>query len=251
MSKTTSLVLWWWGARWLAHIWIYKALTEKGVIFDEVVGTSMWAIVWAGIALWYTWEEIIAFRETTNLWKITDIRLWLPSIVWGTVSGEKLLEHLHIYTRGANFDDTIVPLKVLATNAKTAEPVVFSTWDIAQALRASSSFPGVIWAYELDDVTYIDGGVCSNLPLWYATSDTIIACGFRGPIHWFLQRRNPLMQAEWLLEMLLYQQHLKDIALCTKELTMLQPDVSNISTFDFTRAEWIIEQGYSKAMELV
>ena len=63
-GRAVGLVLAGGGARGFAHIGIIKALREAGVAFDQVGGTSMGAIIAAGLAMeWDTAEVTMRMRE--------------------------------------------------------------------------------------------------------------------------------------------------------------------------------------------
>jgi len=211
----------------------------------------MGAIVWAGIALWYTYEQIIQFREDTKLRKIADVRLGLPSMVYGAVYGEKFLHHLDVYTQWADFKDTILPFRCVATCVDDSQTVVLENWNIAQAVRASAGFPWVFASYTIWEKSYIDGCLWANLPISFAKGERIIASTVRWPYLTFDESRNPLKQAESLFAISLKLQEEKELLLTDAEMMLISPDVSRISTFDFTDTERVIEQGYKKAIETI
>lgn len=60
------------------------------------------------------------------------------------------------------------PLKVVASNLSTRQPVVFSASSrdipVLKAVQASMSYPFIFKPLTHDDELYVDGGLCSNLP---------------------------------------------------------------------------------------
>lgn len=248
-----SLVLWWWGARGLAHIWVYRAITELGIQIDEVVGTSAGSIVWSAIALGQRPDEILQYRHDTKLRKMADIRIWKVSVREGIVRGDQMRVHLDDMYAAASFADTRIPLKVIATDAHTGDPVVFTSGSIAHAVMASSSFPWVFASYRDESWEYIDGGLCANLPLGYTSGDRIIASSVQWPYDQFTTWSGTLHQMESLMAMMIRQQELRDIHIYAREnqLQVISPDVQEIWTFSFARSDWIVEQGYLKAMDVL
>lgn len=48
---------------------------------------------------------------------------------------------------------------------KTWEKIIFKSWKLIDALRASISLPGIFKPYEIDHIKYIDWWLKSNLPV--------------------------------------------------------------------------------------
>ena len=63
------------------------------------------------------------------------------------------------------FEGLRVPVRVLATDVDTGEPVVFREGDLREAVRASCSFPGVFPPMVLDGPAPLDGGVSEVVPV--------------------------------------------------------------------------------------
>lgn len=73
MQKNISLCLWWGWARAFIHIWVLKYLEEENYSIEEVSGTSMGAIIAAGIALGMSAQEIYDFtKKNFSYWKLID-----------------------------------------------------------------------------------------------------------------------------------------------------------------------------------
>jgi NTE family protein len=53
----------------------------------------------------------------------------------------------------------------VATDLETGDPVVMHDGDIASAMRASLSAPGVFAPVERDGRLLVDGGLAENLPI--------------------------------------------------------------------------------------
>src|SRR5262249_17605392 len=94
-GRAVGIVLAGGGARGFAHIGILKALMESGVPFDHLGGTSMGAIIAAGMAAEWTIEELTervraAFVEVNPL---SDYTLPLIALVRGKKVSNLLREN--------------------------------------------------------------------------------------------------------------------------------------------------------------
>ena len=147
MSKkygTWQLALWWGSARWIAHIWVLKYLKEHNIKISEISWTSMWALIWGLIAMWYDYDKIENILKTIDFKKLIDLNLKDAIVSWNKIY-DKLFE---IYW-DITFEELIIPFSVVATNFKTWEKIIFKSWKLIDALRASISLPGIFKPYEI------------------------------------------------------------------------------------------------------
>ena len=86
--KRISLALGGWAARGLAHIWVYKYLEEQNTEITEISGTSMWAIIWAMIAIWMNFKEIEEFAKSFHMLKLADFDLKSGLLKWNKVEAK-------------------------------------------------------------------------------------------------------------------------------------------------------------------
>ena len=159
-NKKYSLVLGGGAARGLAHIGVIKRIDELGNTPACIVGTSMGALVWAFYACGYTSDEIAQVASDVSLIKLLDIDLKKWGIKW-----KKLMKYFDKFFWDKTFADTVIPLKIIATNIDTWEKTVFTEWKILDAIRASISIPWVFAPYVYKWSHYIDGGVTANLAI--------------------------------------------------------------------------------------
>src|SRR5690606_22516196 len=92
-------------------------------------------------------------------------RFFLPA---GLIQGQKLsqmLRELTLATAGSeDFDSLPTPFRAVATDLETGDPVVIARGDLAGALRASLSAPGIFSPVARDGRLLVDGGIANNLP---------------------------------------------------------------------------------------
>jgi NTE family protein len=173
-GRAVGLVLAGGGARGFAHIGVVKALGEAGVPFDHFGGTSIGAIIAAGLALEWSIDELIArmreaFVETNPL---SDFTLPLIALVRGKKVSELLREHFG----QVRIEEMPKPFFCVSSDLTIGRIHVHREGLLWRALRASVSLPGILPPVTHHGHLLVDGGVMNNLPV------DIIAQQARGPI---------------------------------------------------------------------
>jgi NTE family protein len=162
------------GARGFAHIGILKALTEAGVPFDRLGGTSMGAVIAAGLALEWSIEELTermrdAFVKENPLSDYT-----LPLI--GLVRGKKVTNLLRENFGTGRIEEMPKPFFCVSSDLTTGRIHVHRSGPLWRALRASVALPGILPPVTHHGHLLVDGGVMNNLPV------DVMAQQARGPI---------------------------------------------------------------------
>ena len=162
------------GARGFAHIGVVKALREANVPIDTVGGTSMGAILGAGVAMEWTHEQLVErFKRTfvdTN--PLSDYTLPLVSLV----SGRKVSGLLRREFGELQIEDLNLPFFCVSSNLSTGRIAVHRHGSLWRWLRASVAIPGVLPPIFHNGEVHVDGGAMNNLPV-----DVMREVG-RGPI---------------------------------------------------------------------
>lgn len=89
----------------------------------------------------------------------------LGPLVGGPIQGDRLMERLQEDFQGKTFAETWLPLKVVAANPIAREEVIFESGDIADAVRASVSIPGIFKPVTRMGKLCLDGGVVNPIPV--------------------------------------------------------------------------------------
>lgn len=151
------------GARGLAHIGVVKALREANVPIDAVGGTSLGAIIGAGVAMEWSHEELVErFRRTfveTN--PLNDYTLPLLALV----SGRKVTRLLRQEVGERDIEDLALPYFCVSSNLTTGRIAVHRSGPLWRWLRASVAIPGVLPPVFYQGEVYVDGGAMNNLPV--------------------------------------------------------------------------------------
>ena len=151
------------GARAFTHLGVVKALRECGVPIDLVGGTSMGAIVAAGVASRWNDEELDerfrkAFVEANPL---SDYTLPLISLF----SGRRVTRLLRAAFGEKDIEDLILPFYCMTANLTTSNADMHTVGRLWRWLRASVSIPGVLPPFNEAGEVHVDGGVIDNFPV--------------------------------------------------------------------------------------
>ncbi len=278
-GQKVGLVLSGGGAQALSHIGVIKAIEERHINIDYVVGTSMGSIIGAMYASGMTVAEMEAYvtsdeyREMSE--GIIDIQyqylfhqppadasmlsirlggeetvrrsipthLISPEIMdWESMKGFSAAN----YRCHENFDSLMIPFRCLASDVETKQTVVFQSGSLSQAVRASMTYPFYIPAISVDGKLMFDGGIYNNFPLdvMYQSfmPDIIIGSNVSGVI---AQPKEDDFFSQ--IESLIVYREVNHHP-CPESIE-IRPDVSAFGTFTFSNAADIIQKGYVAAQE--
>jgi NTE family protein len=162
------------GARGFAHIGIVKALREAGVPTDLVGGTSMGAIMGAGVAQRWSIEEMTE-RFRRSFVTVNPLRDYTFPF-FSLVTGRKVSTLLHREFSDVTIEDLPLPFFCVSSNLTTGQSTVHKRGVLWRWLRASVAIPGVLPPVMSNGEVLVDGGTMNNLPV-----DAMRELG-RGPV---------------------------------------------------------------------
>jgi NTE family protein len=148
-------------AKGFAHIGVIKMLEANG--FEPVVvsGTSAGSVVGAlyasGMDAFQMQSKAVALDEAS----IRDVRLFSG----GLVQGQKLQDYVNAQVGNRPAEKLQKPFAAVATNLDTGDRAVFVRGNVGQAVRSSSSIPGVFEPVKIGKNSFVDGGVVSPVPV--------------------------------------------------------------------------------------
>ena len=173
------------GIRGMCYIGAVKALKEYGIQINSIAGSSVGAVFASLLAVGYNEDEIQELFYDFNLTMFRDINLTLFVTDISLSKGEIFLEWLrekieqkfykNNYKKNGNkpvrFKDIKNDLHILTVDINTNTPFVFSkesTQDeeIAFAVRASASLPGLMKPVSYGNSLLIDGDMIKSWPAW-------------------------------------------------------------------------------------
>lgn len=267
------------GLRGAAHIGALKSLERHGLQPVCLAGSSAGAVVAALYAAGYSVAALEELAIQLDASKIFDSNLsWrtLVSLAMGLLSrkcyqpsalplglikGAAWERYLASLLGQQKFTDLALPTAIMAVDVETGDGVAFASREVAgvdvtltgatvaQAVRASSSIPGVFEPLQLYGFTLVDGAVRASVPAQLVRSlgaQVVVAIdlGYAG------QRED---KVDNLGEVISQSLHIlgEELTRCQLEQTadlIVRPRIYNVSLRDFQRIPEIIERG-EKAME--
>ncbi len=91
--------------------------------------------------------------------------LVMGPLIGGPIQGAQLMARLEADFEGKTFEDTWLPIKIIAANPMTREEMVLDSGLLAEAVRASVSIPGIFKPVTLMGKLCLDGGVVNPIPV--------------------------------------------------------------------------------------
>ncbi len=282
-GQSVGLVMSGGAALGLAHIGVIKALEEKGIPIDHIVGTSMGGIVGAFYAAGYSPEEIeeLVLSPEFQDWVTGNLEdryryllfekdkdaaisyfkfglneagkiAFKSSFVDDNALDFVFAEYLSRASAAArnNFDSLLVPYRCITTDIFTQTSIVMKEGNLSDAVKATMTIPLFFSPVKVDGKYLFDGGIYDNFPVKPAQenfhSDVLVGINVSS----VTLQEYPLDKDEKYLPRLLdYLLIAKSDSLeVIKNGIYLQPDLYNFSAFDFKKGKELIQAGYDCAM---
>jgi NTE family protein len=161
--RGVGLVLSGGGARGFAHLGVVRALREARVPIDFVGGSSIGAIIAAGVAMGWGDEEMrTRYRRTfVDSNPVNDYTFPLVALTRGR-KVSRLLEREYGDTL---IEDLRTPFFCLSADLNAARGVEHRDGTVWRALRASVAIPGMLPPVFRGDDVLVDGAAINNLPI--------------------------------------------------------------------------------------
>lgn len=232
------------GLRGLAHVGVLKVLEEESIPIHCVAGCSIGSLIGALFCNGLTPEIII------KLAKGLKRRHWLDFVMpkLGLMGGERVLATIRLLTQRKTFEELDIPLAIVATDLIQGSEIVFTSGDVANAVRASVSVPGVFVPYEYDGKILVDGAVLNPTPVDVVRrmgADIVIAVDLAhaGTVCNITNMFDVIIQSIDIMERQLskYRQNYCDV--------LIRPSVAHISPSSFDRIDECIAIGEQAARE--
>lgn len=274
-----GLVLGGGGAKGAAHVGVLKVLEELKIPIDIVVGTSAGSAVGAMYAMGKSARDIEATFFSTDWEKgfidstprpdlsirrkqdqrqfAIDIDLGYNKgfrIPQGIVQGQRLQILLNEMTLEAatveDFDHMPIRYRAVATDLETGQEVVLRKGNLAQAIRASMSVPGVYTPVEIDGKTLVDGGLANNVPVSVARAlgaDIVIAVDLTTPLRKSKDITSSLAVLEQLSDYMTGFNSEAQVRSLGPYDVYIRPEFGDIGSASFDRVNETIEIGAKTA----
>ena len=184
-GHTVGLALSSGGGKGLAHLGVMKVLQAAGIPIDIIAGTSAGAFF--GILAALGWDNNRLDEFAHEIQTFNTLRNWdfnLPPRA-GLLKGVKAREIIARMVDNKRFEDLDIPFYCVAADVLTGEEVILNTGDLADAIRASLSIPGIANPWKVNDQYLIDGAFVDPIPaklLREKGADIVIASSVIQPL---------------------------------------------------------------------
>jgi len=261
----TAFVLGGGGNRGAVQVGMLRALTERGIRPDLVVGTSIGAINAAGFASAPTlegvelaaelWRRIAADQvfprsRFHGSWRFLDRRE-------GVFSMDGLRAIVAAFLRFERLEDSAVPIVLVGTRLEDGAEEWFTEGPAIDAVMASAALPGFYPVVELGGAHYFDGGVLDNVALPVALAAGarkvfVLLCGTVETASPSFSRPYEAMFAAFTIA--LHARLRRELARVPPDVDVVvfeQPGAVMFDPRDFSKTEQLIEQGYKAARDVI
>ena len=260
------------GAKGVAHIPLLQKLDSLHIVPDLIIGTSMGSIVGGLYAMGYSGDSIAKITKNAN-WNVLlggsvslkdvtieeksefnrymvelDIKKGKPVVNPYLMNDQNLREFISTLTYPVynvnNFDNLCIPFRAMTTDVVNGREVILSSGNLATAMRASMSLPGIFKPIPYKNTLLVDGGVLDNFPTDVAASmgaDIIIGSDVGGG----MEPKDKLTGISTILfQISMLTSNLKDIA-NRERCNILIDHLPNLtySTGDFEYSNEIYDEG--------
>jgi NTE family protein len=152
------------GAFGSAHLGAYKAFREAGADFDILGGTSVGAAMTAALAYGADPERVDEGTHNIFVRNRAFRRPTLPR--YGLIDHKAFDRALQAEYRDVLIEDLWIPFFALSSSLSEHKPRIHRRGPVWQAVRASSSIPGVLPPFfTKEGEMLVDGGLMDNVPL--------------------------------------------------------------------------------------
>lgn len=172
------------GARGIAHIAMLEVFDELNIKPHVIAGCSIGAVVGACYAAGMSAAELRTHAQKllanridfaryvfgSRKTKLTDV-LSLKGLLSVHLEGTKLVDLALPDHLPQTFEQTRIPIKIVATDFERMEEVLFTTGSLIEAAGASIAIPGIISAPLINGRVHVDGGVTNPVPFDHVRAD--------------------------------------------------------------------------------
>ncbi len=252
------------GARGLAHIHIIEALDELGIRPVAIAGSSIGAIMGAGMAAGMKGREIREYARSilgtrtqmaSRMWRARPVTL--AEAVEGGLrvtqfNVERILKAFLPEAVPGTFEELEIPLKVTATDYFGHHLAVFGEGDLHSALAASAAIPAVFRPVTRGGRMLIDGGIYNPVPfdLIEHDADIVIAVDVVGAPSEAERKRPSSVDLMFGATQLMMQSIIANkLTQCRPDI-LIRPPVSRFRVLDFLKIDAVMAETASVKDEL-
>lgn len=243
------------GARGYAHIHIIEVLNEMGIQPVAICGSSIGAIMGAGMASGMTGRQIRAYtlklagnraEVMAKLWQTRPSRLREfvdGGFRFGQFNIERIIGTFLPPDIPATFEELAIPLGIVATDYYGHRQTLFESGDLASATAASAAIPGVFKPVRRGGRVYVDGGIFNPVPYDYLVgkADLVIGVDVVGAPEGDQSRLPTTVESLFGVAQLMNQSMIQLKLMVSPPDVFVRPPVSRFRVLDFLKAQQILD----------
>jgi len=258
-AHSFTLVLSGGGLKGLAHIGVFQALEERGLVPDLVVGSSMGSLVgaaWAaGIPVADMASRALLVRRR-HVFQVAHVDMALRRLLAPAIYRREPLDLLIGELVGdRTFNDLARPLLVNSVDLHSGRQVLWGlpgrrSVRVADAVFASCALPGIFPPRNIDGRMYIDGAVVENLPIHVAATASkgpVVAVNVAATSVERAAHETQGFAATYIrgLEIVMQAQIEGHLARWDgPPILLVEPRVAHVGMFSFYHTRELIDEGY-------
>src|SRR2546423_4874014 len=259
-----ALVLGGGGLKGFAHIGVFRALKEMGIVPTVVAGTSIGALIGAAYVRGMPVDEMAdraRALKRRDLFRLNRIGMLLERQHSPAIYLEEALRNVvKSVSTEKRFDQLKRTLLVNTVDIRRGSQVVWGLpglrhVSVADAVYASCALPGFYPPGLIDNRLCVDGGVIDNLPVSMASRgmDAVIAVDTGSSD---LEPENDIATAGFAsiymraATTMMHALQLAPFSTWTRPpMILIRPKVNHIGWFSFANTDELLEAGYAAAVE--
>ncbi len=226
-------------ARGMLHIGVLKVLEEEGIPIKCIAGTSVGALVGA---VYSSGMSIKEMEEIASLVRFKDFARWTVSRL-GFATTDRMTALLQRLLKVKTFEELRIPLVVTATDFISGEPVLYTSGNLVDPVRASCAYPGIFLPVNIGGRVMVDGMLAYTVPttpLRQMGIDRVIAVYLKS--HW-VNTNGPRHVFDVIGQCFsIAQVKASSLWQCDADL-ILDPDVAGFAYDCFDRSPELIRRG--------
>jgi NTE family protein len=264
-DRSIGLVLAGGGARALAHVGVWKAITELGIPIDRIGSSGSGSAFGGVLALGCDLETTLKICRDLAANGPSKNRSSIPGM--GLFKGNSVGKTLKKYFGDRWIEDCPIPFYCISTNLTSGMPTKHVTGDMYKAIAASTALPGLVPPVRIGEDYHVDGLITDNFPIenmieWGAKK--IIGVNFDRSFSAYVSEggsptSQPVLEGLFggrkkneltLLETMIFsvtagKQNAKDDALID---ALIKPEVGRYGVLEWSAYDDLVQAGYSAAM---
>src|SRR5437016_3406057 len=243
----------------VAHVGVLQALTERGLVPSQIVGSSVGALVGAA---WSAGKSIAELREIAlglvrkDIFAVAHADMAFKRMRSPALFRREPLDHLlHRLVGDITFQDLDNPLIVNTVDLNSGMQVFWGLdgldeVPVRDAVFASCALPGYLPPREIRGRFYMDGATVDNLPVGTARilgADVIIAVDVSASNALRADTQDEGFASVFARAAEIAMQTILELRLrewTTPPIYYIHPRVEHISAFDFDHLREVVEEGY-------